>query len=92
MMLGKDGKLWSWGVRPGLRRSRGARKKLEALVAPVVKRFPSLGFLIKSDIVIDRTPRLLWELPPEVRRSLGREPQGATNDLTATQTANAPNK
>jgi alpha-tubulin suppressor-like RCC1 family protein len=82
IMLGKDGKLWSWGVRLGIRGSGGAWKKFEALVAPAVKRFPSLGFLIKSNILIDRTPHLLWELPPEVRRSLGSEPKSDTNNFT----------
>jgi alpha-tubulin suppressor-like RCC1 family protein len=92
MMLGKDGKLWCWGVRLGITHSSGARKKFETFVAPAVKRFPRLGFLIKSNILIDRTPHLLWELPAEVRRSLGREPQGATNDLTTTQFLHPSNK
>jgi hypothetical protein len=43
-------------------------------------RFPALHFLIKSNI--DQTPHLLWELPPEVRRSLGTGPNSVTNHLT----------
>jgi len=79
-MLGKDGKLWTWGWRLGIPQSRGARKKFESFVAPAVKRFPSLGFLNQSDV--DHTPRLVWELPAEVRRSLGSEPKSATKNFT----------
>jgi alpha-tubulin suppressor-like RCC1 family protein len=79
-LLGKDGKLWTWGERLGVEKSSAARQEFEDLIAPAVNRFPSLGFLIKSDI--DRTPRLLWELPPEMRRSLGTEPKSSTNNFT----------
>ncbi len=53
-----------------------------------MKRFPALRFLIKSDI--DQRPHLLWELPPEVRRSLGTGPKSATNNVTAGHPAAAP--
>ena len=87
LMLGKDGKLWTWGRRLGMGKPSAPRQKFEAFVAPAVKRFPSLGFLIKSNILIDRTPHLLWELPPEVRRSLGSEPKSPTNtEVTAPPT------
>jgi alpha-tubulin suppressor-like RCC1 family protein len=85
LMLGKDGKLWTWGLRQGGQPS-AARQKFEAFLAPAVKRFPALRFLIKSDI--DQTPHFLWELPAEVRRSLGTGPNGATNNLTAGHSAN----
>jgi alpha-tubulin suppressor-like RCC1 family protein len=81
LMLGKDGKLWTWGLRLGAGRPSAARLKIEALLSPLVKRFPGLRFLIKSDI--DRTPRLLWELPPEVRRSLGAGQKSVTNHVTS---------
>ena len=80
LVLGKDGKLWTWGYRLGVKPS-AARQRFEAFVAPAVKRFPSLGFLVKSDI--DSPPHLLWELPPEVRRSLGTGPISLTNHLTS---------
>jgi alpha-tubulin suppressor-like RCC1 family protein len=83
LMLGRDGNLWTWGRRLGVEQPSAARKKFEALIAPAVRRFPSLRFLIKSDI--DRTPHLLWELPPEVRRSLGSPPDDPTNKLTTTR-------
>ena len=84
-MLGKDGKLWNWGLRLGVGKPSRLRQKFEAFVRPAVKRFPSLGFLIKSDIDhIDQTPHLLWELPAEVRRSLGTGPKNTTNNLTTT--------
>jgi alpha-tubulin suppressor-like RCC1 family protein len=81
LLLSKDGKLWTWGRRLDTGQPGPAWRKFEAFVAPAVKRFPSLGFLVKSDI--DYTPHLLWELPPEVRRSLGTGPDGSTNNLTS---------
>ena len=87
VLLRKDGKLWTWGVRMGAGKPGAVRQKFEAFVAPAVKRFPWLGFLIKSDI--DRTPHLLWELPPEVRRALGTGPKSSTNNLTAGSPAHA---
>ncbi len=80
LLLAKDGKLWSWGKRLGSESPSASSQKLESLLAPVVKRFPSLRFLLKSDI--DEKPHLLWELPPEVRRSLGSKPIAPTNNLT----------
>jgi alpha-tubulin suppressor-like RCC1 family protein len=91
-MLGKDGKLWTWGYRLGRPGRSAARGKFDSLLAPAVKRFPSLGFLIGSDLLIDQTPHLLWKLPPEVRRSLGTGPNSGTNHLTTTKLTNAPNK
>ena len=88
-MLGKDGKLWTWGKRLGVDKS-GARTKFERFFAPEVNRFPSLGFLIKSDI--DRMPHLLWELPPEVQRSLRTAPATAANNVTTTHPVDASDK
>jgi alpha-tubulin suppressor-like RCC1 family protein len=90
LMLGKDGKLWSWGKRLGAGQPSAARQKFEAFIAPVLRRFPSLHFLIKPDI--DYTPHLLWELPPELRRSLGTGPNSATNHLTFGQPADTTQK
>jgi alpha-tubulin suppressor-like RCC1 family protein len=70
LVLAKDGRLWTWGARLGAEPPSAARQKFEAFVAPAVARFPSLGFLIKTNWGIDSEPHLLWELPPEVRRSL----------------------
>jgi alpha-tubulin suppressor-like RCC1 family protein len=85
LLLGLDGKLWTWGRRLGLSGPSATRQKFEAFLAPAVKRFPAFRFLIKSDI--DQTPHLLWELPPEVRRSLGTGPNGSTNDPTTAHPA-----
>ncbi len=82
LMLGKDGKLWTWGVRLGVPGPSAAREKFNALMAPAVKRFPPLKFLVKSHFVADQTPYLLWELPAEVRRSLGTGPNSARTDFT----------
>ena len=67
LVLGTDGKLWTWGYPQGV--PSAARNRFEAFVYPAVRRFPALGFLIKDEI--DYAPRLLWELPPDVRRRLG---------------------
>ncbi|HTA31588.1 MAG TPA: hypothetical protein VK731_13935 [Candidatus Cybelea sp.] len=81
-MLSKDGKLWNWGWRLGADRPGAVRQVFERFAAPAVKRMPFLRFLIKSDI--DYAPHLLWELPPEVRRSLGTAPATAANNVTTT--------
>jgi alpha-tubulin suppressor-like RCC1 family protein len=86
LLLTKDGKLWTWGRRLGAGQPSAARQKIQTFVGPVARRFPFLRFLIKSDI--DYTPRLLWELPPEVRRSLGTGTSDSTNHLTAGHSAN----
>jgi hypothetical protein len=69
LLLCKDGRLWTWGHRLGAGKPSMTQQKIEAILAPAVAFFPSLKFMTKLDI--DRTPHLLWELPPEVRRSLG---------------------
>jgi hypothetical protein len=85
-LLGKDGRLWTWGSRLGTRRPSAPRLKMHNLLAPLMDEFPSIRSIIESDT--DWTPHLLWELPPEVRRSLGAGPNSATNDLTAGHSAN----
>jgi alpha-tubulin suppressor-like RCC1 family protein len=79
LLLGKDGKLWTWGERLGAGQPSELRRELEPVLGPVVRRLPALSFLIRSHI--DWTPHLLWELPPEVRRSLGTGPTSATNSV-----------
>jgi alpha-tubulin suppressor-like RCC1 family protein len=80
IMLGKDGKLWSWGVCLGNPKPSPMRRKFEHFVAPAVQRFPRLRFLTLQ--LVDPTPRMLWELPAEVRRSLGSEAKSAPNNFT----------
>jgi alpha-tubulin suppressor-like RCC1 family protein len=79
-LLGKDGKLWTWGGRPGFEQPGTARKMLDGLIAPFVRAFAGSRSLTKSGI--DETPQLLWELPAEVRRSLGTGPKNITNNFT----------
>jgi hypothetical protein len=87
LMLSKDGKLWTWGWRLGVDRPGAVRQEFERFAAPAVKRMPFLGHLIKSDI--DYAPHLLWELPPEVQRSLRTAPATAANNVTATHRVDA---
>jgi alpha-tubulin suppressor-like RCC1 family protein len=82
LLLGKDGKLWTWGIRLGADNPGALQKRIHAMLAPFVRRFPALGFLGRTKSAIDQTPRLLWELPPQLRRSLGPAPKSATNNLT----------
>jgi alpha-tubulin suppressor-like RCC1 family protein len=79
LLLARDGKLWTWGERLGIDKSR-TPPSFQKFLANAAMRFPALHFLIKSNI--DQTPHLLWELPPEVRRSLGTGPNSVTNHLT----------
>ena len=65
LLLTRDGKLWTWGRRWGSERSR-------VMLPPLLRRFRPLNSLFAAGI--DQYPRLLWELAPEVRRSLGTEP------------------
>jgi alpha-tubulin suppressor-like RCC1 family protein len=82
LMLSKDGNLWTWGWRFGTPRSAAAQK-IRSWLAAVVLRFPGLGFQVKPTIhIIDQTPFRLWELPKEVRQSLGRGPINTTNELS----------
>jgi alpha-tubulin suppressor-like RCC1 family protein len=80
LLLGKDGKLWTWGKRLGAGKPSATRQKILSFLTPLVWVFPALGLPFRSDI--DQTPHLLWELPPEVRRALGTKPKGSTNNLT----------
>jgi hypothetical protein len=89
-MLNKEGKLWTWGWRIGADRPGAVRQQFENFVAAVVKRMPSLGFL--SESYINHTPHFLWELPPEVQRSLRSAPAAAANNMTTVHPADAPDK
>jgi hypothetical protein len=89
LLLTKDGALWSWGVRlgsqPGL-----ARTKMGILMAPLATRFPQFGRLFEP--MVDQQPYRLWELPADVRRSLGTVPKSSTNNLTSGHPADAPHE
>jgi alpha-tubulin suppressor-like RCC1 family protein len=92
LLLAKDGKLWTWGEPLGTVPPNAVRREINSFLNPVVRRFPSLAFLMKSDFDIDRTPRLLWELPPEVRRSLQTGQGTAANNVTTTHLVDASDK
>jgi alpha-tubulin suppressor-like RCC1 family protein len=81
LLLSKDGKLWTWGKRLGAGKLTAVRQKILSFLAPALWVFPALGLPFRSDI--DKSPHLLWELPPEVRRSLGAGMENSTNHLTA---------
>jgi len=95
LMLAKDGKLWTWGKRLGVDPPRKLRRKIGDYVgnhpslvtwSPFVARTAnsilySTGLDFRSEYVIDQTPYLLWELPREVRHSLGTRQGSFTNDV-----------
>lgn len=66
----------------GVDEPRVLRRNFEEFIAPETKRIASLGFLIESGN--DYAPHLLWELPPEVQRSLRTAPATAANNVTTT--------
>jgi alpha-tubulin suppressor-like RCC1 family protein len=87
LLLGKDGKLWTWGKRLGAAKPGAARQKILSFLTPVMWVFPAIGLPFRKDI--DRTPFLLWEVPTEVRRSLGTEPKSFKDNLTTNHSAEA---
>jgi alpha-tubulin suppressor-like RCC1 family protein len=85
LLLGKDGKLWTWGFRQEAGNQSGGswRWKTFEFLAPVMERDqPTLHrILFKSNC--DEKPYLLWKLPAEVRVSLGIGSRSSTNELPA---------
>jgi len=72
-MLGRDGQLWTWGLRWGTTHGVGPLSRL-------LSRYPRLDSLFRSDI--DRPPHRLWALPPAARVTSGTESIGSGNNLT----------
>jgi alpha-tubulin suppressor-like RCC1 family protein len=81
LLLGKDGRLWNWGKRLGMEDPSPAQKKIRELMNWVFWNVPALDFLFRSDR--DEAPFVLWELPPEVRRSLGTSANRGAKDATS---------
>jgi hypothetical protein len=89
LVLTEDGGLWTRGNR--ICTVQGApRWRIENFLAPLARHWTPLGNLFKPKA--DKTPYRLWELPPEVRQSLGTGTKGTTSDGITTQSPNAPNK
>jgi alpha-tubulin suppressor-like RCC1 family protein len=71
LLLTHDGNLWTWGERPGSTAPTalsGLKQFSNRLIGSLPghwQKFPLQGPLI------DSTPYRLWELPPEIRRTLG---------------------
>lgn len=70
-LLGKDGSLWSWGIRAG----EPVRMPLTDQLRHFWLRMTSSGggftFSHGSDFEHDTRPRFLWELPSSVKSTLG---------------------
>ena len=79
-LLTRDGVLWTWGQRLGSYGNPRAPTRWSRFLK-LVPNFLLRHFYRTSDRIIDVEPHWLWELPREVRRSLGtnREAQRPTN-------------
>jgi len=86
LVLTEDGGLWTWGSRLGTQPGV-ARRRIGNFLAPVARHWTSLGKTFKAKM--DETPYRLWELPAEVRRSLGVAPSIASNRLNINVTTDA---
>ena len=84
LVLTEDGGLWTWGSRIG---TGITRRTIGYFLSPVARHWTSLGNTLSAKV--DTTPYRLWELPAEVRRSLGATPPLAAHDLNTNGTTNA---
>jgi hypothetical protein len=77
LVLTEDGGLWTWGDRLGT--EPVAASRIANSLARLLGHSTSFGDVFRGKV--DKTPYRLWELPPEVRRSLGAAPPPATPSL-----------
>lgn len=70
VVLAPDGKLWTWGQRPG---APTRFSKFEPLLNLINKTAKSLvgRELLAPDYPVDDAPQLVWELPSSVKSALG---------------------
>ncbi len=70
VVLAPDGRLWSWGQRPG---APARFSKFEPLMNLINKTAKALvgRELLAPDYPVDDAPQLVWELPPSVKSALG---------------------
>ena len=88
IVLTQDGGLWTRGAR--ICPAQGAaRRTIGNLLARVARHSTLLSNVLKAKV---ETPYRLWELPPEVRQSLGPGTKGATRDRPTAQSPSAPIK
>jgi hypothetical protein len=86
LVLTSDGGLWTTGKRIGTEPGV-ARWTIGNFLGPVARHWTTLGNLFKAKA--DKTPYRLWELPAEVRHSLGAGPPLAAHDLNSNVTTDA---
>lgn len=68
VLLGKDGTLWTWGVRAG----EPQRMSVFDRIRHLWMRFtPGASFSYNPVFVHDTQPHFVWELPPSVKSTLG---------------------
>ena len=79
LVLTEDGGLWTWGVRIGTEPL--TTWSIGNILARLLGHSRSFGNVFMSRGKVDKTPYRLWELPAEVRRSLGAAQPPAAHDL-----------
>ncbi|MEK6536228.1 MAG: hypothetical protein AABZ63_01940, partial [Actinomycetota bacterium] len=70
-LLGKDGSLWSWGIRVGEPARMPLLDQLRHHWARMTSSGRGFSFSHGSDYVHDMRPRFLWEPPASVKAALG---------------------
>jgi alpha-tubulin suppressor-like RCC1 family protein len=85
LVLTADGGLWTTGTRIGTDPAVW-RWRIGNFLGPVARHGTTLGNIFKAKA--DETPYRLWELPAEVRRSLGAAPPVVAHDLNTHVTTN----
>ncbi len=69
VVLAPDGRLWTWGRRPGATARFGAFAPVLAPVNKLAESWLGRG-LFYPEPPIDETPQLIWELPSSVKAAL----------------------
>jgi hypothetical protein len=71
LLLAKDGTLWSLGERIGIDKAILVKAK-NTRERVLGDHWPSLGDWVFKKLAVDQAPHKIWELPPEIRKSLDR--------------------
>lgn len=70
-LLGKDGTVWSWGIRAGEPQRMSLFDQLRHFWIRMTSSGPGFSFSHNPVHMHDTQPRFVWELPPSVKTALG---------------------
>jgi hypothetical protein len=79
-LLAKDGTLWTWGIRLGVPRPSPKLLQFKKVVNDFARKFVRRPLFGLAPFKMDSVPYRLWELPAEVRHSLGKEKPYRTDE------------